>query len=64
MLVVKNTSPVVLHFEPSFEKPELLESPEYIYIGETKQNRPWGKGTLYSKSGNKMIVGTFINGKA
>jgi hypothetical protein len=62
LLVVKSSSPLVLHMEPMFAEPNLLENVDMVYIGETKAERPHGTGVAYYKSSKKVIYGSFHNG--
>jgi hypothetical protein len=54
---VKNSSPVVLSSQPSFNSPKFFENPEIVYIGETKVDRPHGKGLCFFKNTHKIIYG-------
>lgn len=57
LLNVKKTSPVVLAVEPTFNMPKYYENQEIVYIGETKIDRPHGKGFCYYKNSQKIIYG-------
>lgn len=63
LLVVKNSSPLVLGMEPTFNTPKFFENGEIIYLGETKIDRPHGKGICFFKNTHKIIYGDFHNGQ-
>ncbi len=63
LLVVKNSSPVVLSSQATFNSPKFFENPEIVYIGETKVDRPHGKGLCFFKNTHKIIYGQFHNGQ-
>lgn len=60
---VKSSSPVVLAMEPKFNAPKFYENQDMIFIGETKIDRPHGKGLCYYKNSQKIIYGEFKNGQ-
>ncbi len=62
-MIVKHSSPVVLNFDPTFNHPKFYENAEIIYIGETKVDRPNGKGMCFFKNTHKIIYGDFHNGQ-
>ena len=57
LLTVKPSSPVILSMEPKFNTPKFYENQDIIYIGETKIDRPHGKGLCYYKNSQKIIFG-------
>ena len=63
LLTVKNSSPVVLGVEPTFNSPRFFENGEIVYLGETKVDRPHGKGMCFFKNTHKIIYGEFNNGQ-
>ena len=63
LLVVKNSSPVVLNQEPTFIQPTYLENDKYIYLGESRGGGPEGKGICYYKDAQKIIFGKFDSGE-
>lgn len=63
LLKVKDSSPVVLAMEPTFNAPKYFENQEIVYIGETKIDRPHGKGLCFFKNTHKIIYGDFHNGQ-
>lgn len=60
---MKEASPLVLNYEPTFHQPTLLQNNELVYIGESKDKRPHGKGICFYHSGDKIVYGDFQNGK-
>lgn len=62
LLVVKSSSPLVLHLSPQFCEPKLVENVDMIYIGEVKGDRPHGLGVAYYKNSQKVIYGSFHGG--
>lgn len=63
LLIVKNSSPAVLATEPTFNSPKFFENAEIVYIGETKIDRPHGRGLCFFKNTHKIIHGQFHNGQ-
>lgn len=63
LLVVKDSSPIVLGLDPTFNNPKFYENQEIIYLGETKVDRPHGKGICFFKNTHKIIYGQFVNGQ-
>lgn len=53
----------MLTLEPTFSMPKFYETQDVVYIGETKVDRPHGKGLCYYKNSEKIIFGDFKNGQ-
>lgn len=62
LLVVKSSSPLVLHLSPMFREPRFVENVDMVYIGEVKGDRPQGVGVAFYKNSQKVIYGNFHGG--
>jgi hypothetical protein len=49
--------------DPTFNNPKFYENAEIVYLGETKVDRPHGKGLCFFKNTHKIIYGEFKNGQ-